>query len=521
MDKERITMDRKDFLKAVSDYEKNQLMHHGVKGQQWGVKHGPPYPINGEGITKIAAGTTMHRVTSNPNEGERKGYSYVTYDTEDAKKYSGKFTFGRNWMSKDVYDYTLKTNKELTGPSKSERFQTFQDLYKKSKFKEAMKKAAESYDKPFVEDPQNEEDIRTNYKLFTRALGSPEPFIRESYFKVLKSKGYNMVQDDLDTGLKMGKYPTIVFDNSALDVVSKERVDMFKAAKNWLKYGGKVKKNEIKHYGTKGQKWGVRHWQNADGTFNEAGKERYFGKSSRSESSEKDYKENEKGSLLVAMAAGAAVSLLSSLGIKVGKDIRADYRKSKYEKERASAKEDPKTGLLLKSNKDMSIEDDIKRVNPAFENINNDGSTSNCQFCSAAYDLRRRGYEVYAGKRAVGADDKWFTEMYKPKPDNHIYIASPERRGTKCQKAVENMILNDITKGQEGARGEISVCWDIFSGHSFQWEVKGGKVIFVDSQSSSSNVRNYLTECEGPVNIKRLDNVEPDIELMKKRGVIR
>lgn len=41
--------------------------------------------------------------------------------------------------------------------------------------------------------------------------------------------------------------------------------------------------HSIKHYGTKGQKWGVRHWQNADGTFNEAGKERYFGKKNESE----------------------------------------------------------------------------------------------------------------------------------------------------------------------------------------------------------------------------------------------
>ena len=46
--------------------------------------------------------------------------------------------------------------------------------------------------------------------------------------------------------------------------------------------------NELKHYGTKGQKWGVRKWQNYDGTFNEAGKERYFGKSSKTASTEED-----------------------------------------------------------------------------------------------------------------------------------------------------------------------------------------------------------------------------------------
>lgn len=38
--------------------------------------------------------------------------------------------------------------------------------------------------------------------------------------------------------------------------------------------------NTLSHHGIKGQKWGVRHWQNADGTFNEAGKKRYFGNGS-------------------------------------------------------------------------------------------------------------------------------------------------------------------------------------------------------------------------------------------------
>ena len=34
--------------------------------------------------------------------------------------------------------------------------------------------------------------------------------------------------------------------------------------------------SELYHHGIKGQKWGVRRWQNSDGTFNEAGKKRYF-----------------------------------------------------------------------------------------------------------------------------------------------------------------------------------------------------------------------------------------------------
>lgn len=58
------------------------------------------------------------------------------------------------------------------------------------------------------------------------------------------------------------------------------------------------KNKELTHYGTKGQKWGVRHWQNADGTFNEAGKERYFGKigsTNKKNNSDGTYKKNYRG----------------------------------------------------------------------------------------------------------------------------------------------------------------------------------------------------------------------------------
>lgn len=59
-------------------------------------------------------------------------------------------------------------------------------------------------------------------------------------------------------------------------------------------------RDELKHYGTIGQKWGVRKWQNPDGTFNEAGKERYFGSKGKKEKNEKKINskyQNKDGSL--------------------------------------------------------------------------------------------------------------------------------------------------------------------------------------------------------------------------------
>lgn len=57
-------------------------------------------------------------------------------------------------------------------------------------------------------------------------------------------------------------------------------------------------RDELKHYGTIGQKWGIRKWQNPDGTFNEAGKERYFGSGKSNKEKTKEPKEQKMGSML-------------------------------------------------------------------------------------------------------------------------------------------------------------------------------------------------------------------------------
>lgn len=44
---------------AYEHYRKNDLAHHGVKGQKWGVRNGPPYPLDGKSRTsseKTASG---------------------------------------------------------------------------------------------------------------------------------------------------------------------------------------------------------------------------------------------------------------------------------------------------------------------------------------------------------------------------------------------------------------------------------------------------------------------------------
>lgn len=39
-------------LFTIEGFKKDTLCHHGVKGQKWGVKNGPPYPLNPKGQYK-------------------------------------------------------------------------------------------------------------------------------------------------------------------------------------------------------------------------------------------------------------------------------------------------------------------------------------------------------------------------------------------------------------------------------------------------------------------------------------
>ena len=65
--------------------------------------------------------------------------------------------------------------------------------------------------------------------------------------------------------------------------------------------------NALQHHGIKGQKWGVRRYQNADGSLTSDGKKRYgSGDSSTSKNSEADAQKKERTKKIIAGVAVAA-----------------------------------------------------------------------------------------------------------------------------------------------------------------------------------------------------------------------
>jgi hypothetical protein len=103
---------------------------------------------------------------------------------------------------------------------------------------------------------------------------------------------------------------------------------------------------ELCHFGIKGQKWGVRRYQNADGTFNEAGKQRYFGGGSSAggnarrvlakvyDINAKFYAKNGRNKTLASMNAAARDEQLKKAAAadKARTDKRIEKKSAKYDK---------------------------------------------------------------------------------------------------------------------------------------------------------------------------------------------
>ena len=86
--------------------------------------------------------------------------------------------------------------------------------------------------------------------------------------------------------------------------------------------------NYIKHHGIKGQKWGVRRFQNKDGTLTPAGKQKYGSK----ENFEKQYPEERKAATKAATKAVKKASDKGVDAVKAAREVEAERTKKRQAK---------------------------------------------------------------------------------------------------------------------------------------------------------------------------------------------
>lgn len=153
---------------------------------------------------------------------------------------------------------------------------------------------------------------------------------------------------------------------------------------------------------------------------------------------------------------------------------------------------------------DHDIPDDLSNVNPNYH----DGGRPyrvNCTHCVPTYEMRRRGFDVEATPAFDG-------DAYMHGAWRKLFKGAEWKHTTSRFKKDQAAEIERIMLGWgEGARAEIRVAWDTGSmGHVFAAEVKDGKVLFVDPQSGSRDVRHYFNYAKpSSVEYGRIDNLVP------------
>lgn len=235
-----------------------------------------------------------------------------------------------------------------------------------------------------------------------------------------------------------------------------------------MKYVGiVVKKDELYHYGVKGMKWGVHKLKRYTSPFRQ------------------DVKQ-----ILMAFPRGVASAVIPGYSVvrnaRALNDVAKNFDNKDYFKKEGYPE---KLSELKKKSISTSTIDDMKRVNPRIGK--NKGTVKNCGLCTAAMEMRARGYDVRARKKANGVTENeiksWFnnTKIEHPK----IERMPKESRKSFVNRSYDNL-CNQIEKFGNGARGYVGVQYEkVRSGHAMYWTVSDGRVNFYDGQNKKSNVQ--------------------------------
>ena len=255
----------------------------------------------------------MYRTSINPNENQN-GPAYVTYLDPERNLYKGGWV--RNTAGADKsYEYKFTLKKDLKIPSRETEVRVISDVINKDRNKTlgdiVMSRALVMYSTSSIKDLiknyydndvvkfEKEQVARYNRMnpdmlayYATQSFGLNTK-LKDEVISRLSKMGYNAMPDEASIGgrygqIKEGYDPLILFDRSVLQVDSVDEIskrEEKKALDATLKWREKAKKKSVawsvdftndilQHHGIKGQRWGVRRYQNYDGSLTAAGRRR-------------------------------------------------------------------------------------------------------------------------------------------------------------------------------------------------------------------------------------------------------
>jgi hypothetical protein len=278
----------------------DELYHHGIKGQKWGERNGPPYPLDPKvrkqvlkqqkeqnkqskkGIRDdsyrsartIPAGTIMYRTTAS-SDANANGTTYVTYLEADRNHYKGGW-IRQTAGTKQAYEHEFQLKKDLKIPSRDEvkevvtsavnkdpkmiakTADTFLTMLIKNDPYLAMEMSMDKVTGKYSEDAFNKfktefidafgkMNPNQSFFLSTATLGLNTE-LKDQVVSELKRRGYNAMVDEASVGgnngfAKEGLDPLIVFDGADTLYRSKTtRISSLDEAKANSKYQRWVRK---------------------------------------------------------------------------------------------------------------------------------------------------------------------------------------------------------------------------------------------------------------------------------------
>lgn len=326
---------------------------------------------------------------------------------------------------------------------------------------------------------------------------------------------------------------------------------------------------ELYHYGVKGMKWGVRRFQNQNGTLTSAGRKRYADDKTSPDQKKKskhrlklEEKYQSKGMTKLEAEEAANKRIRTEKAAVAATAIIAAYATYKLadsgEFNRLAAK-----GKSILSKNDMSFNKNsqlatrnldknelkslvVNRINPEYGKT---GTKNNCRRCTMAYELSRRGYDVKATKSISGTGQDT-TGLYNAMSKNELkggkitravklaHLASTDKDllakdfmdalGSNGQYKIpksdsedySKAIFSALSKAPNRARGELSMTWNFGGAHSMAWEIVNKKPVIFDCQTgemydtpeSISQIAKHMKNA----GFTRLDNIAMNEDFLSR-----
>lgn len=229
------------------------LVHHGIKGQKWGVRRyqnedgslteegkkrygsGPNTygPIED---TVMKKGTVLRSVTGkffdgrNYAESGRPLYTYNKENEWDNKVYKGPFSkfLAMYKGASFIAEFEYEVAEDLKMPTKKERVDGFLEIYKDSKFTSDMVETLEGYQRAMrqngvgskeaqnvnVRNLRSQEDFEKAYEVFNHAMEYQHSRASTREYISRMSKRYDAMVDDNNQGIYNAANDPVVILNT-------------------------------------------------------------------------------------------------------------------------------------------------------------------------------------------------------------------------------------------------------------------------------------------------------------------